>query len=137
MSVEYRFHSLEDFLTSTMHSIDGQLDDGWNASFPVKGCEIDATVLFADISFFAARTLDLTPAETLIFVNKFFAWISAEALRGTKAIVDKYIGDEVMIVFSTKFVQATRSRRRFRQPDGWQITMRSRTARTWASPRAT
>ena len=52
-----------------------ELDDGWGASFPVRGREIDATVLFADITAFSARTADLTPTETLIFVNNFFAWM--------------------------------------------------------------
>ena len=48
-----------------------------------------------------ARQLD--PAETLAFVNHFFAWISEEALRHGPGIVDKYIGDEVMVVFSDEF----------------------------------
>ncbi len=86
-----------------MSHIDGVLDDGWGEGFPVKGREIDAVILFADISGFSTRTLDLTPAETLIFVQNFFAWISAEALKGRHGIVDKYIGDEVMVVFSKEF----------------------------------
>lgn len=77
MTVEYDFHSLEDFLASKPLHVDGQLDDGWGARFPVKGREIQATVLFADITGFSERTRDLCPAETLIFVNNFFAWISA------------------------------------------------------------
>lgn len=98
-----RYNSLEDFLTSTPLNVDGQLDDGWGALYSVKGREIQATVLFADISGFSARTLELSSTETLIFVNNFFAWITAEALRGGTGIVDKYIGDEVMIVFSKEF----------------------------------
>lgn len=103
MAIEYRYHSLEDFLNATMLTVDAQLDDGWGASFPVRGREIDATVLFADITAFSARTADLTPTETLVFVNNFFAWISAEALRHTHGLIDKYIGDEVMVVFSKEF----------------------------------
>ncbi len=101
--MQYRYQSLEDFLIANELTADGQLDDGWGASFPVKGREIDAVVLFADISAFSARTRDLSPTETLIFVNNFFAWISAEALHGRPGIVDKYIGDEIMIVFSKEF----------------------------------
>lgn len=41
--------------------------------------------------------------ETLVFVNNFFTWITAEGLRGRPGIVDKYIGDEIMVVFSTEF----------------------------------
>ncbi|MBA2592872.1 MAG: adenylate/guanylate cyclase domain-containing protein [Gammaproteobacteria bacterium] len=101
--MKYRFNSLEDFLVSSTLTVDGQLNDGWGKLFPVKGREIHATVLFSDIAGFSRRTLDLNATETLIFVNNFFAWISAEALRESKGIVDKYIGDEVMIVFSNDF----------------------------------
>jgi hypothetical protein len=43
------------------------------------------------------------PAATLVYVQNFFAWITAEALHGRPGIVDKYIGDEVMVVFSNEF----------------------------------
>jgi hypothetical protein len=98
-----RFHSLEEFLISAPLTVDGELDDGWGAPFPVKGRELDATVLFADITSFSSRTLDLTPTETLVYVNNFFAWISAEALRHGNGVVDKYIGDEIMVVFAREF----------------------------------
>lgn len=103
MSSMYSYHSLEDFLTATMLTVDGQVDDGWGRRFPVKGREIRGTVLFADITGFSGRTAKLDPTETLAFVNHFFAWISGEALQNRPGIVDKYIGDEVMVVFSTEF----------------------------------
>jgi hypothetical protein len=86
-----------------MLTIDATADDGWGATMPVKGREIDATILFADISAFSARTAELDAAETLAFVNHFVAWISAESLTGGPGIIDKYIGDEVMVVFSKEF----------------------------------
>ena len=101
--VKYRYRTLEDFLISNPLSVDGQLDDGWGAIFPVKGREIKATILFADIASFSRRTLKLSSTETLIFVNNFFAWITAEALRNRPGIVDKYIGDEIMVIFSEEF----------------------------------
>jgi hypothetical protein len=55
------------------------------------------------ISGYSARTFDLSPAETLAFVNQFFTWVTAMALQSTHGIVDKYIGDEMMIVFSREF----------------------------------
>ena len=103
MSVEYPYHALEDFLVANMSTVDAQAPDGWGSMYPVKGREIDATVLFADMTAFSTRTADLDPTETLAFVNHFFCWITAEALRGRPGIVDKYIGDEVMIVFSREF----------------------------------
>lgn len=102
-AVKYKYNSLEDFLISNELNVDGQLDDGWGAFFPVKGREINATILFSDISSFSSRTIDLTSTEVLIFVNNFFSWITAEALRNKKGIIDKYIGDEMMIVFSKEF----------------------------------
>ncbi|HEX3309401.1 MAG TPA: hypothetical protein VHS32_24375 [Streptosporangiaceae bacterium] len=45
----------------------------------------------------------MSPAATLVYVQNFFAWITAEALHGRPGIVDKYIGDEVMVVFSDEF----------------------------------
>lgn len=56
MSVTYRFNSLEDFLVTHQLSIDGGVDDGWGASYPIKGREIEATVLFADIPAFTRQT---------------------------------------------------------------------------------
>jgi class 3 adenylate cyclase len=103
MGMEQRFHSLEDFLSSTELNVDATVDDGWGFDFPVKGREIEATVLFADISGFSTRTLGLSPVATLVYVQNFFAWVSAEALHGRPGIVDKYIGDEVMVTFSEEF----------------------------------
>ena len=80
--VRYPNHSLEDFLVAKMLTVDAEVDDGWNARYPVKGREIEASILFADITGFLARTVDLDPTETLTFVSHFFTWISAEALRG-------------------------------------------------------
>lgn len=97
------YSSLEDFLTSTFTHVDAVLDDGFGFHFPVKGREIEATVLFADISGFSARTATLTPTQTLVFVQNFFAWITAEALHGRPGIIDKYIGDEAMVIFSKEF----------------------------------
>jgi class 3 adenylate cyclase len=103
MPIRYSYRTLADFLISATASVDGELDDGWGATFPAQGREIEATVLFADISAFTERTNALSPTETLIFVNNFFAWISAEALSHGKGIVDKYIGDQIMVVYSNEF----------------------------------
>lgn len=102
-TIRYKYNSLEDFLISNPLNIDGMLDDGWGAIFPVKGIEIEASILFSDITSFSRRSLDLNPIETLIFVNNFFSWITAEALRDRPGIVDKYIGDEIMVIFSKEF----------------------------------
>jgi hypothetical protein len=123
--VVYPFHSLQDFLISKPLSVDTDMDDGWGARYPIKGRLIRAAILFADISGFSARTVMLSPPETLMFVNKFFCWITAEALRGSTGIIDKYIGDELMIVFSDDFgsadpvLEALRAATRIAQNDAW------------------
>lgn len=116
-NVKCEYNSLEDFLRSKPLDIDGLLNDGGGAVFPVKGRMLDAAVLFADVSKFSSRVAGLSPIEILIFANNFFAWISAEALRGGPGIVDKYIGDEVMVVFANElgsedpFLDAVRAAR--------------------------
>lgn len=123
MTTEYRFNTLEDFLISRPLNVDVELDDGWGAKFPVKGIELDATVLFADIAGFTRRTADMAPVEVLIFVNNFFSWVTAEAIKKAPCIVDKYIGDEVMLLFSKEFgsedpfVDALRTARRMSDKD--------------------
>lgn len=103
MSNKVKYNSLDDFMKSKPLNADGVLNDGWGEWYSVKGIELEGTVLFADISNFSGRTIDLNPIETLIFVNNFFTWITAEALKDCHGIIDKYIGDEIMIVFSKEF----------------------------------
>jgi Adenylate and Guanylate cyclase catalytic domain len=101
--MHFPYHSLEDFLVHNELTVDAQLDDRWGAKYAVKGREIEATVLFADITGFSKRTSELTPVESLMFANLFFTWVSAEGLQSSRGIVDKYIGDEMMVVFSKEF----------------------------------
>ena len=101
--VKYKYASLEDYLISNPLTVDAVMDDGGGATVAVKGREIRAAILFADIRAFTSRTKAMSSTETLMFANIFFTWITAEALRSSHGIVDKYIGDEIMIVFSEDF----------------------------------
>jgi len=124
MSIK-KYVSLEDYLISTSLTVDGQLEDGWGSQFPVKGREIDATILFCDITNFSGRTQNLNPTETLIFENTFFTWFTAEALLKSTGIIDKYIGDEMMVIFSREFgskepfIDAVQTARRMCENDCW------------------
>src|SRR5665213_451718 len=100
---KYSYKSLEDYLQSHRLDVDGSLDDGWGDPFPVKGRMIDAAILFADMGEFSSRSNELSPIETLIIAQNFFAWICAEGVKKGHGIIDKYIGDEVMVVFSKDF----------------------------------
>jgi class 3 adenylate cyclase len=98
-----KYNSLDDYLKSRRLDVDGLLKDSHGAPYAVKGRIIDAVVLFADMTSFSARSNQLSPTETLIFVNNFFAEICTEGLEGRPGIVDKYIGDEMMVVFANDF----------------------------------
>ncbi|GAA1616812.1 adenylate/guanylate cyclase domain-containing protein [Actinoplanes couchii] len=106
MGLDQRFHSLEDFVASHASHVDGVVDCGDGSAVPIKGVEIEAAILFADISGFSTRTIGMSPVETLIYVQTFFGWITSQALRGRPGIVDKYIGDEAMVIFSKDFGSA-------------------------------
>ena len=103
MEIKYEYKTLEDYLISHPLTVNTELDDGGGAYYPVKGIELEATILFADISGFSRRTFDMSPIETLVFTNNFFSWITAEAIIGKPCIIDKYIGDEIMLLFSKEF----------------------------------
>jgi hypothetical protein len=103
MGIKYSYKTLEDYLVSYPLTVDFRVNDGGGAYFSVKGIELEATILFADITGFSCRTSDLTPMETLVYVNTFFSWITAEAITGKPCIIDKYIGDEIMLLFSRQF----------------------------------
>ena len=99
-----RFSSLEDFLVASPLTVNERFEhSNGEASYPVKGREIDATVVFADMTGFTARSRELSPVQTLILVNNFVTWLTDWAVESTTAIIDKYIGDELMLVFSKEF----------------------------------
>jgi len=98
-----KYNSLENFLKSNELSIDKNYIDDWGTSALMRGREIEATILFTDISSFTKRTKKLNPTETLMFVNMFFNMFLSQQLINGFGIVDKYIGDEIMIIFSEKF----------------------------------
>jgi len=100
------FNSLDDFLISKELSVNAGIKDpvyGGELEIPLKGREIEATILFADISSFSNRTCNIDSTETLLFINVFFDLTLFRSIRNTHGIIDKYIGDEIMIIFSEEF----------------------------------
>ena len=67
--------------------------------FPVGAVETDGAVLFADLPGFSKLATDLSPVECACYASHFFAWFEGEGGRRYGGIVDKFIGDEVMMVF--------------------------------------
>jgi hypothetical protein len=98
-----RFSSLDDFLAATPLTVNEQFGDESTGFYPVKGREINATILFADMSNFTARSRELNPVQTLVFLNNFVSWLTSWAGAESNGIIDKYIGDELMVVFSEEF----------------------------------
>jgi class 3 adenylate cyclase len=67
--------------------------------FPLALLETNGAILFADLPGYSKLANQLEPAECTCMVNNFFAWFEGEAGRHFGGIVDKFIGDEVMVVF--------------------------------------
>ena len=64
----------------------------------LSGKRIDGTVLFADITGFTQISEQIRPEELVSMLNRFFTLITC-ACSINHGIVDKYMGDGVMLVF--------------------------------------
>lgn len=62
------------------------------------GKSIEGTVVFADIVGFTQIAENIKPEELVSILNQYFSLIS-DACRLNQGIVDKYLGDGVMLVF--------------------------------------
>jgi class 3 adenylate cyclase len=101
-----KYHSLRNFLEKNQPTINRICYDGAlrNANeFPLYGIHVEGAVLFADLPGYSALARRSSPEECAFMTNHFFAWIEASAIRHYGGIVDKFIGDEVMIIFTSKF----------------------------------
>jgi adenylate cyclase len=62
------------------------------------GAEVDCTVFFADIRGSTALAETMRPAEFRALLDRFYG-VAAEILIDHEAIVDKFVGDEVVGIF--------------------------------------
>ncbi|HXF47990.1 MAG TPA: adenylate/guanylate cyclase domain-containing protein [Verrucomicrobiae bacterium] len=67
--------------------------------FPIAALETNGAILFADLPGFSKYAAGMEAVDSAYLVNNFFAWFEGEALRPYGGIVDKFIGDAVMVVF--------------------------------------
>ncbi|MCZ6815719.1 MAG: adenylate/guanylate cyclase domain-containing protein [Planctomycetota bacterium] len=65
----------------------------------------EVSVLFCDIRDFTAHTSKMQPAEVADLLNEYFDYIT-QAAFDHDGFIDKFVGDEVMVVFSVPFEQA-------------------------------
>ena len=68
----------------------------------LAGEEIQATVLFSDIRGFTPMSEGLPPVELIRFLNEYFAYIT-KPIADNKGVINKFIGDAVMAIFSPVF----------------------------------
>ncbi|MDQ2940564.1 MAG: adenylate/guanylate cyclase domain-containing protein [Chloroflexota bacterium] len=68
------------------------------------GAEIECSLLFADIRGSTALAEQMTPAAFRALLNRFYS-IAADILVEHDAIVDKFVGDEVMALFIPALAQ--------------------------------
>lgn len=68
----------------------------------LAGEEIQATVLFSDIRGFTPISEKLPPVELIRFLNEYFAYIT-KPIAENKGVINKFIGDAVMAIFSPVF----------------------------------
>jgi adenylate cyclase len=64
----------------------------------------DVSVLFCDLRGFTATTSDLAPEEVARMLNEYFNHITT-AVFENNGFIDKFVGDEVMAVFSVPLAQ--------------------------------
>lgn len=68
-------------------------------TFPMYCRRVSGAVLFADLPRFTEYSRSTSPELCLYAVNLFFGWVATVAHPASGYVIDKFIGDEVMIVF--------------------------------------
>src|SRR5712675_1243176 len=66
--------------------------------FPLVGVETSGSVLFADLPSFSSWSSRVGPVQSTYAVNHFFTWFEGET-SAFGGIIDKFIGDEIMVIF--------------------------------------
>jgi adenylate cyclase len=68
----------------------------------LEGQEIITTVMFADIRSFTALSERMAPRDLVTFLNEYFSFV-VRPITAERGVVNKFIGDSVMAVFSPVF----------------------------------
>lgn len=71
-------------------------------SVDLAGEEIEATILFSDLRNFTPLSEKMSPRDLVAFLNAYFGKITAPIMT-EKGVINKFIGDAVMAIFSPVF----------------------------------
>lgn len=68
----------------------------------LEGEEIETTVMFTDIRDFTPFSETMSPKELVEFLNSYFSYMCSPIIAN-KGVINKFIGDSIMAVFSPVF----------------------------------
>jgi len=100
------YRTLREYLKETGPTVNVTFDDGAIKDpnrFPLCGRKIQGAILFSDLPGYSKLGESYSPEECAYIVNHYFAWMEAEGIKRYGGIIDKFIGDEIMVVFSREF----------------------------------
>ena len=80
---------------------------------PVGGAEIELSLLFADVRGSTTLAEGIRPADFMQLMNRFYV-AATDVLVPADALVDKFVGDEVMALFVPGFAGPDHARRAIR-----------------------
>jgi class 3 adenylate cyclase len=99
----YRCNTITDFLIAQPLTIDVELDDESTGCMSVKGIEFEATVLYAGISDFTRLSVELSPAEMLLYMNMFLTWAGECSGSERFFVIERFVDNALVLLFSTRF----------------------------------
>jgi hypothetical protein len=99
----HTFNTVADLLLSQPLTIDVEIDDAWSGPFAVKGLEVRGVVLYVGLPGFSILSLELEPAEVLIYRNMFLSWMRRLLEKERFCIVERFLDNAAILVFSRTF----------------------------------
>lgn len=103
MKTPYTYNTIADFLLSQPLTVDVEINDETVGSFPLKCIEFDASILHVGMHDFAKLTLELSPAEILIYLNMFLVWMRDSLANQHFCVVERFLDSSIVLLFSEKF----------------------------------
>lgn len=99
----FSYNTISDFLISQPLTLDVEIDDQYSGCFSVKGIEFEATVLYAGVSDFARLSVELSPAEMLVYLNMFLVWMRESSFIEHFCVVERFLDNALVLLFSKRF----------------------------------